>query len=1401
LQFCVYVSLTKCNAQILVGKHLVHEKVSFSSKIYETFCRRGGHTYQSNTTKGRYTRLVTSNRDVFRASVLLHNVTDTKEQEKLVWEAQIRVITFLELHSDRSSAQQRINLKNLNTIGIIYDIYCGHMLPLLTICELASTNVGGIGICLETFNTKVHDTINVPFDKLFDKIIAQQLAEQLSEKLKYSSPFIIHRASQRFQFLSHKSNLSNHLITNSELKLVFGVGGTVETYCELPKQTHEELEPFVSILEINNANSNGKPYASICADTVSDPTISYERGSRDCLENLNNNSWTDDVDDVDNVDEHDTLDDEQDDTGSDNDTRSDNNEEQDDLECDEIACDLDGHFCDNTNETTSMDTLFHEKFDNNADNMVSGESLDHEKFNYKNGYSFIHIEDPPYADLVSDPVKWFIGAEESRSENEEQRKYKEAVCLLKNIVVKTKTHETFSDHGGSLGFKLQPITIQCKKMMKGQYNFVSKSAKRIMIYNVSSRLAFGEYLTKLKCTTQMAHMLFDVVGTSEFCVFNYCKFMERMKIFEDNNIRTMHNVRLNGSPCRIEVAFESPSPKDNIDTLVDGIFDVVTTILTSTKTYDVEPIVKLVRFFLMGVMSKISILACLMGGKDRPTDSTIFDELMKLRQEVGAILHSWYSGKGRLKNPNLASPKNACMACRIILASTIQTPYTEQATNRILRQGQNDYMEIFTSHLIDRNGTPHVRIENPMFVRQFSRSTFTQKFICGKACPKCFRVFGSPQALSGYKTHACTDLIKQEPIDLSNPRFLKHYDEQVSLLKPTQKLLMDFVARDDHDDPMNTNRNMFMTGFAGTGKSFTLMCAIVHALMKHGMHTYAVICPTKVAAGLVNGITFHSFLKIAVSYSNDVDDEEAGQSYVCPEADEPSRARNHYHTFIVNYPELVPYFKYSLKFIFIDECGMLSHDQITFLDYFLRAVRDSNVPFGGIRMILSGDVLQMPPLILQLIANQRRHPVYFFESKSFYESQFTVLYLKDNQRQKGKKNPFADLLNHIRDGKVTLAELEMINNTFGEAVNYEDAYRVCSTLLFAFAKDYDAKKTSSAAFKHANSYAVDKNGLNVKTPFDTLDWRMKSFWNQKHLPEFVKILAKTSVNDNTMQIPASLEEFSTSPQGSEWCEKLFKHINRLKTKSKEASGNNFSKEDGNNVVISTEHFEIDAISTEYTMARRMSGAISNLCTAKDSVENNASAFTAEMRAFAKQQTKLETVSEFFKGQKLFATVNDIDENVANNQIVQVTDFEYKGTEVEYVIVTPYVQDDTLVSHPIKVRRKIRKLCFKGVNIIREQFPLKPADSGTHFTFQGVTMFTPYIFNNQRTSKTGYGRVYVALSRAKFAWLVFVLHPLSKEDIVADPIALAFDQYHRDKVNANGGCSSATYDDLKLPWQL
>lgn len=197
----------------------------------------------------------------------------------------------------------------------------------------------------------------------------------------------------------------------------------------------------------------------------------------------------------------------------------------------------------------------------------------------------------------------------------------------------------------------------------------------------------------------------------------------------------------------------------------------------------------------------------------------------------------------------------------------------------------------------------------------------------------------------------------------------------------------------------NTNKNIFLTGKAGTGKS-TLLSYFRHKTKKN----VVVLASTGVAALNIKGQTIHSFFDFKPNIS---------------EAKIRKRKTDFYK---------------KIDCIVIDEISMVRADLIDCVDKFLRLNgKDRKANFGGIQMIFIGDLYQLPPVITNAEKDAFKEcyeTPYFFSSKVFKILEFDFIELNKIYRQ--KDNLFINLLNSIRSNSIRQENLNILNERFGK---------------------------------------------------------------------------------------------------------------------------------------------------------------------------------------------------------------------------------------------------------------------------------------------------------------------------------------------------------------------------------
>ncbi|WP_312903071.1 helix-turn-helix domain-containing protein [Chryseobacterium taichungense] len=212
----------------------------------------------------------------------------------------------------------------------------------------------------------------------------------------------------------------------------------------------------------------------------------------------------------------------------------------------------------------------------------------------------------------------------------------------------------------------------------------------------------------------------------------------------------------------------------------------------------------------------------------------------------------------------------------------------------------------------------------------------------------------------------------------------------------------------------HTNRSVFLTGKAGTGKTTFLNDFVKRTHKKH-----IVVAPTGIAAINAGGVTIHSMfglpLRTFLPTTDRIDTSMAN-----------------------NIADLMPHFKYrkdklkilrEVEIIIIDEVSMLRADVLDMMDFSLRFIRRNNQRFGGVQMLFIGDLYQLPPVvrdehILKICYNSP----FFFDSHAIKEIPLITIELTKVYRQSDED--FLAILNAIRDGDVANIDFDHLNERY-----------------------------------------------------------------------------------------------------------------------------------------------------------------------------------------------------------------------------------------------------------------------------------------------------------------------------------------------------------------------------------
>ena len=206
-----------------------------------------------------------------------------------------------------------------------------------------------------------------------------------------------------------------------------------------------------------------------------------------------------------------------------------------------------------------------------------------------------------------------------------------------------------------------------------------------------------------------------------------------------------------------------------------------------------------------------------------------------------------------------------------------------------------------------------------------------------------------------------------------------------------------------------TGVSVFLTGKAGTGKT-TFLKEIVRQTSKR----FAVVAPTGVAAINAGGVTIHSFFQLPLCpYLPDV--KELVTEYQMPERMRSLRK------------ERVKILR-TLDLLIIDEISMVRADILDAIDDILKRYRRNDKPFGGVQVLMIGDIQQLPPVVKESerpYMEQVYSSPFFFNSKVLQRLPYVTIQLEKVHRQSDRI--FLDILNEVRSGMPSDAALNELN--------------------------------------------------------------------------------------------------------------------------------------------------------------------------------------------------------------------------------------------------------------------------------------------------------------------------------------------------------------------------------------
>lgn len=219
----------------------------------------------------------------------------------------------------------------------------------------------------------------------------------------------------------------------------------------------------------------------------------------------------------------------------------------------------------------------------------------------------------------------------------------------------------------------------------------------------------------------------------------------------------------------------------------------------------------------------------------------------------------------------------------------------------------------------------------------------------------------------------------------------------------------------------NTNKNVFLTGKAGTGKT-----TFLKHIIKHTYKNAVIVAPTGIAAINAGGVTIHSLFQLP--FGAFIPSRETTLEF------NENQKINNPNTLLrgLQLNTTKRRLLQELELLIIDEVSMLRADLLDAIDTVLKSVRrKNNLPFGGVQVLFIGDLLQLPPVVKddewRLLKSHYR-TAFFFDAVVLQQSK--PLYIELDKIYRQADNSFISILNNLRNNQVTKQDIETLNSFY-----------------------------------------------------------------------------------------------------------------------------------------------------------------------------------------------------------------------------------------------------------------------------------------------------------------------------------------------------------------------------------
>ncbi|MDC1465777.1 helix-turn-helix domain-containing protein [Polaribacter sp.] len=328
---------------------------------------------------------------------------------------------------------------------------------------------------------------------------------------------------------------------------------------------------------------------------------------------------------------------------------------------------------------------------------------------------------------------------------------------------------------------------------------------------------------------------------------------------------------------------------------------------------------------------------------------------------------------------------------------------------------------------------------------------------------------------------------------------------------PELELALNFIEK--------TDRNLFITGKAGTGKT-----TFLHQIKKKSLKRMVIVAPTGVAAINAKGVTIHSFFQMPFGP-------------ILP--NQIANTSNAQRKFSKTKIDIIK----SLDLVIIDEISMVRADLLDGIDQVMRRYKNRNKVFGGAQILMIGDLQQLAPVVKPhewSLLQQHYNTVYFFSSKAYQEANVVSIELKHIYRQKNED--FIKILNEIRTNTLSDASAQILNKNYNPSFSptKEEGYITLTThnnrANLINDSELNKLKIKSAFFNAEISGKFSENAypnaerLELKVGAQVMFLKNDSSTDKRYYNGKIGIITAISKETVTVQCPNEPDEIVTEKE-------------------------------------------------------------------------------------------------------------------------------------------------------------------------------------------------------------------------------------------------------------------------------